>query len=36
MSKGRLNPAVMVTHIGGIDSVIDTVMNLPDIKGGKS
>ncbi|NLK17162.1 MAG: zinc-binding dehydrogenase [Clostridiales bacterium] len=35
MSKGRLNPAVMVTHIGGIDSVIDTVMNLPDIKGGK-
>lgn len=35
MSKGKLNPAVMVTHIGGIDSVIDTVKKLPEIKGGK-
>lgn len=35
MSKGKLNPAVMVTHIGGINSVIETVMNLPNIKGGK-
>lgn len=30
-----INPAVMVTHIGGLDSVADTVLNLPDIPGGK-
>ena len=35
MSSGLLNPAVMVTHIGGIDSAIDTILNLPNIKGGK-
>lgn len=34
MSKG-LDPAGLVTHIGGIDAVIDTTMNLPDIPGGK-
>lgn len=33
--KGLINPAVMVTHIGGIDSVADTVLNLPGIPGGK-
>jgi hypothetical protein len=25
----------MVTHIGGLDSVIPTVLNLPNIKGAK-
>jgi threonine dehydrogenase-like Zn-dependent dehydrogenase len=35
MSKGRINPAVMITHIGGLDSVIDTTLNLPNIPGGK-
>lgn len=35
MSTGKLNPSVMVTHVGGIDSVIDTVLRLPEIKGGK-
>ena len=35
MSDGRLNPAAMITHIGGIDSVIDTILNLPKIPGGK-
>ena len=35
MSKGRINPAVMITHIGGLDSVIETTLNLPDIPGGK-
>jgi len=35
MSDGRLNPAAMITHIGGIDSVIDTVLSLPTIPGGK-
>lgn len=34
-SAGKLNPAYMITHIGGIDSVIDTVFNLPNIPGGK-
>lgn len=31
----RINPAVMVTHIGGLDAVIDTTLNLPKIPGGK-
>jgi threonine dehydrogenase-like Zn-dependent dehydrogenase len=33
--QGLINPAVMVTHIGGLDSVADTVLNLPSIPGGK-
>ena len=35
MAAGRINPAVMVTHIGGLDSVIDTTLRLPEIPGGK-
>ncbi|MEA4965161.1 MAG: zinc-binding dehydrogenase [Oscillospiraceae bacterium] len=35
MEKGLINPAAMVTHIGGLDSVIDTTLNLPHIPGGK-
>jgi hypothetical protein len=35
MSEGRIDPAVMVTHIGGLDAVIDTTLNLPRIPGGK-
>jgi threonine dehydrogenase-like Zn-dependent dehydrogenase len=34
MSKG-LDPAGLVTHIGGINAVIDTTLNLPNIPGGK-
>jgi len=34
-SKGLINPAVMVTHIGGINSVAETILNLPNIPGGK-
>jgi len=34
MSKG-LDPAGLVTHIGGLDAVIDTTLNLPSIPGGK-
>nr|WP_321450684.1 zinc-binding dehydrogenase [uncultured Carboxylicivirga sp.] len=34
MTKG-LDPAGLVTHIGGIDAVIDTTLNLPNISGGK-
>ncbi|MBQ3151247.1 MAG: zinc-binding dehydrogenase [Clostridia bacterium] len=35
ISDGRLNPAALVTHIGGLDCVIDTTLNLPQIQGGK-
>jgi threonine dehydrogenase-like Zn-dependent dehydrogenase len=35
MSDGRLNPAAMITHIGGLNAVIDTTKNLPHIPGGK-
>lgn len=31
----KINPAVMVTHIGGLDVVAETVLNLPHISGGK-
>lgn len=34
LSKG-LDPAPLVTHIGGIDAVIDTTLRLPEIPGGK-
>ena len=34
MSKG-LDPAGLVTHIGGLDAVIDTTLHLPEIPGGK-
>ncbi len=35
MEKGLLNPASMVTHVGGIDSVAQTIIDLPGIPGGK-
>ena len=35
MAQGSINPSAMITHIGGLDSVIDTTLNLPDIPGGK-
>jgi threonine dehydrogenase-like Zn-dependent dehydrogenase len=35
MSEGKINPAVMITHIGGLDAVVDTTLNLPYIPGGK-
>jgi threonine dehydrogenase-like Zn-dependent dehydrogenase len=35
ISKGIINPSPMVTHIGGLDAVIDTTKNLPKIPGGK-
>jgi L-sorbose 1-phosphate reductase len=35
MASGRLNPAAMITHVGGLDAVIDTTKRLPDIPGGK-
>lgn len=35
MMSAGLDPAGLVTHIGGIDAVIDTTMRLPEIPGGK-
>jgi hypothetical protein len=35
IGRGVINPAVMVTHIGGLDSAGDTIKNLPNIPGGK-
>lgn len=34
-AQGVINPAVMITHIGGLDSVVETTMNLPSVPGGK-
>lgn len=34
-AAGKIEPAVMVTHVGGINSIIDTTLNLPKIQGGK-
>lgn len=34
MSEG-MDPAGLVTHIGGLDAVIPTTLNLPEIPGGK-
>lgn len=34
-AKGDIKPAVMVTHIGGIDSIAEATLNLPSIPGGK-
>ena len=34
-AKGRIEPAVMVTHVGGIDSIAEATLNLPNIPGGK-
>jgi threonine dehydrogenase-like Zn-dependent dehydrogenase len=35
MNAGKLNPSALVTHIGGLNAVIDTTLNLPKIPGGK-
>lgn len=34
-AEGKIKPAVMITHIGGLDAVVDTTVNLPNIPGGK-
>ena len=33
--QGVINPALLVTHIGGLDAAKDTILNLPHIPGGK-
>ena len=34
-AAGKIEPAVMVTHVGGINSIVDATLNLPNIPGGK-
>lgn len=34
-AQGKVKPSVMITHIGGLNSVVDTTQNLPEIPGGK-
>lgn len=34
-AEGKIEPAVMVTHVGGIDSIAEATLNLPNIPGGK-
>jgi threonine dehydrogenase-like Zn-dependent dehydrogenase len=35
MARNVINPAVMVTHIGGLDCAAETIKALPSIPGGK-
>ena len=35
MGAGKLNPSAMITHVGGLDAVVETTLNLPKIPGGK-
>ena len=35
MNAGKLNPSGLVTHIGGLNAVVETTLNLPSIPGGK-
>ena len=30
-----MNPAAMITHVGGLNAVVETTLNLPKIPGGK-
>ncbi len=34
-AEGAIEAAVMVTHVGGIDSIVEATKNLPSIPGGK-
>jgi hypothetical protein len=35
MANGELNPVFMITHVGGLDAVAETTINLDKIPGGK-
>jgi threonine dehydrogenase-like Zn-dependent dehydrogenase len=34
-AEGRLNPAILITHIGGLDAAAEATLHLPSIPGGK-
>jgi L-sorbose 1-phosphate reductase len=35
MARNKINPSVMITHVGGLDAAADTILRLPEIAGGK-
>lgn len=35
MSAGKINPSMMITHVGGLTAAQETTLHLPDIPGGK-
>jgi hypothetical protein len=35
MASGRIDPSLMITHVGGLNAVVETTLNLPKIPGGK-
>lgn len=35
IADGKLNPAGMITHVGGLNAVVETTLNLPKVPGGK-
>ncbi len=35
MGRGVINPAAMITHVGGLNAVVETTLTLPTIPGGK-
>lgn len=35
IAAGRLSPSGMITHVGGLNAVVETTKNLPKIPGGK-
>jgi L-sorbose 1-phosphate reductase len=35
IGAGAINPASMITHVGGLDAAAEAVLNLPSIPGGK-
>ena len=35
IADGKLNPAGMITHVGGLNAVAETTLNLPKVPGGK-
>lgn len=35
MEQGKINPSIMITHIGGLDSVVEATTNLPCLDGAK-
>ena len=35
MESKQINPAAMITHVGGLDSAAEATKNLPNIPGGK-
>jgi threonine dehydrogenase-like Zn-dependent dehydrogenase len=35
IGRNQIDPSVMITHVGGIDSAAETILHLPKIPGGK-